>query len=220
MVLKHSAFGGMVMLENLEQLLSTTLAKVANTAKNGSGSTFAGNQAVATEWLTVAKNEPANHAPVETLASLAKPSQSENAPEPAPVQDLSQISHFSQQSEIKENPFCSESTFELYGPGFSQSAQSLERLGELYTLGLQTGAGSGLAWHFAEAGALFEHIGDGRKSCLECANYSYRWGTEQGTCAASGVQPLQHMKRGALVNFHWFNRCPKHTSKKHDKAGA
>lgn len=204
----------MEMLENLEQLLSAIPAKVAKTAKNGSGSTFEPSEAVATEWLTVAKNEPANHEPVETLASLAKRSQNENSPEPAPVLDLSQISHFSQQLEIKENPFCSESTFELYGPGFSQSAQSLERLGELYTLGLQTGAGEGLAWHFAEAGAMFEHIGDGRKPCLGCANYNHRWGTEQGICAASGVPPLQHMKPGTLVNFHWFSRCPENTNRR------
>jgi hypothetical protein len=101
----------MEMLENLEQLLSAIPAKVAKTAKNGSGSTFEPSEAVATEWLTVAKNEPANHEPVETLASLAKRSQNENGPEPAPVLDLSQISHFSQQLKIKENPFCSECIF-------------------------------------------------------------------------------------------------------------
>lgn len=208
------------MLENLEQLLSATPAKVAKTAKNGSGFTFESGEVVATEWLTVAKNETANLAPVETLASLAKRSQSGDAAKPAPVRDLSQISHFSQQSEVKENPFCSESTFELYGPGFSQSEQGPQRFMDLYVLAQQTGAGEDLAWHYAEAAAMFEYIGDGRKPCLECANYSHRWGTEQGTCAASGVPPLQHMGRGELVNFHWFNRCPKHTSKKHDKAGA
>lgn len=77
------------MLENLEQLLSATPAKLAKTAKNGSGSMFASSKAVATDWLTVAKNEPAKHTPVETLASLAKRSQSENGVEPAPVLDLS-----------------------------------------------------------------------------------------------------------------------------------
>lgn len=209
----------MVMLENLEQLLSVTTAKLAKTAKNESGSTFSSNEAVATEWLTVAKNEPIQYAPIETLASLANCSQTENALEPSPVLGLSPISQFSQQVDVSENPFFSESTFELYGPSFSQSEQGPQRFMELYALALQTGSGEQLAWYFAEAAAIIEFMGDGRMPCFGCTNYNHRWGTEQGTCAASGVPPLQHMKLDALVNFHWFNRCPKNTNRKHDKAG-
>lgn len=202
------------MLSNLEELLAAPPAKSAKHAKNDSNAGLDGGFESAKPVLNRAKNQGEVTQQEESLAALANFSTVRISPEPAPVKDLSNISTSSRGS-TRKNQFCSEDTFRLYGLGFSQSEQAMGNLERLYFLAVATGAGDEVARDFAEAAALFAFMGDGRKACIECRYYSHKWGTQHGTCHAAGVPPLQHMRKGGLVNFHWLNRCAKH-----DRAGA
>lgn len=201
------------MLDNLDELLTLDAAKPANPAKNGSSTGLEGYPLPANDRLKTeisAKKNSSIKPSTEFLAVLADLSQGQNELEPTPIHNLSRFSRFSRGSMPESNPFCSERTFEEYGLSLLNSEKGMSRLTELHKLALETGCGMNLAFQFAEAAALFEHLGDGRTACLECRHFAGRWGKETGICQAAGNQPLTNMKKGAEVHWHWLNRCPKH----------
>ena len=93
------------------------------------------------------------------------------------------------------------------------SEQGLGRVYEVHQKALTIGIHDGQAWDFAEAVAVGEFSGDNRRACLECSRYRHKQGSDQGACTAAGTPPLQHMARGASVNWDWLNRCQKHSAR-------
>lgn len=110
------------------------------------------------------------------------------------------------------NPYCDEQTFAQYGNQMA-SEQGLSRAYEVHQKALTIGIDDEHAWDFGEGVAVLEFSGDNRRACLECSHYRHKQGTTHGTCTAAGTPPLQHMARGASVNWDWLNRCPKHTAR-------
>lgn len=111
---------------------------------------------------------------------------------------------------VLTNKYCDERTFELYGNQMA-SEHGLGRVHEVHQKALIIGIHDEHAWDFGEALAVGEFSGDNRRACLECNNYRHKQDSNHGICAAAGTAPLQHMARGASVNWNWLNRCPMHT---------
>lgn len=141
------------------------------------------------------------------VATVASGSKQQIDPQPAPINESSKVAKV---AGVTTNKYCDERTFELYGNQMA-SEKGLGRVYEVHQKALTIGIHDEHAWDFGEAVAVGEFSGDNCRACLECNHYRHRQSSDHGVCTAAGTAPLQHMARGASVNWDWLNRCPMHT---------
>lgn len=186
-----------------------TLATSATSATTRINTGLQPNPATATTLLPPATkcSEPAPHP--KQVATVASGSKQQIDPPPAPNRESSKVAKV---AGVTANKYCDERTFEIYGNQMA-SEQGLGRVYEVHQKALTIGIDDEHAWDFGEAVAVGEFSGDNRRACLECSRYRHKQGSDQGVCTAAGTAPLQHMARGASVNWDCLNRCPMHTSR-------
>lgn len=164
---------------------------------------------IATSLPPPATNQDKQNTNADSVATVASGSKQQSTPPPAPKLESSKIAKV---AGVTPNKYCDEQTFERYGNQMA-SEWGFDRVHEVYSKALTLGINQEQAWDFAEAMAIFEFIGDGRHACFECPQYRHRYNSSQGICTAAGTTQLQHMTRGATVNWDWLNRCPMHPAR-------
>ncbi|MFP5482852.1 MAG: hypothetical protein ACLGGW_06195 [Gammaproteobacteria bacterium] len=184
-----------------------TLATSATTATNRTNAGFQPHSTLATTLLPSATkcSEPAPQP--KQIATVASGSKQQIDTPTAPNLERSKVAKV---AGVLTNKYCDERTFELYGNQMA-SEHGMGRVYEVHQKALAIGIHDEQAWDFAEAVAVGEFSGDNCRACLECNHYRHRQSSDHGVCTAAGTAPLQHMARGASVNWDWLNRCPMHT---------
>ena len=185
-----------------------TLATFATSATTRINTTLQPSSTHATTLLPPATKCSGPAPRPNQVATVASGSKREIDSEPAPTRESSKVAKV---AGVIANIYCDERTFELYGNQMA-SQQGLSRVYEVHQKALTIGIHDEQAWDFGEAVAVGEFSGDNRRACLECNNYRHKQDSNHGVCTAAGTTPLQHMARGASVNWDWLNRCPMHTS--------
>lgn len=186
-----------------------TLATSATSATTRINTALQPSSTLATTLLPPATNQGKQNTSAQPVATVASGSKREIDPKPAPINESSKVAKV---AGVISNQYCDERTFELYGNQMA-SEQGLSRVYEVHQKALTMGIDDENAWDFGEGVAVLEYSGDNRRACLECSHYRHKQGTTHGACTAAGTPPLQHMTRGASVNWDWLNRCPKHTAR-------